>query len=160
MDTFKHITICIPIGVYNRVEKLAPRKKWGRNDVQEFHTQIYLDGLEHSRFLNLEHRRNLNKLALENSILKAQLAIANNRLGRNSTEKPPQVDDSLARLLEQFADAKAKSTPDSAERSDTTVTEQATAPGGAHPAAAELGEQVETEEPSLNSTTAPGKLVH
>src|ERR1017187_6522034 len=89
MDTFKNITIRIPVDVYNRVERLAPRKKWGRNDIQEFWTHILLDGLEHPRFINKENKRNAAVLEIQNSMLKGQLAVAQKQLRQESGKELP-----------------------------------------------------------------------
>jgi len=78
MEAHKNITICIPIDVYNRVEKLCPKKKWGRNVIREFYTKIFLQGLESPNFLKAENRRLATKLLVTESLLgqpKAALAV-------------------------------------------------------------------------------------
>ena len=76
----KHVTISIPVDVYERVKKLAPQKKWEANNILEFHTQIFLDGLEHPRFIKKEHQLAIRKLEIEKSIVQAQLTAAQKKL--------------------------------------------------------------------------------
>src|ERR1035437_7786137 len=109
MDTFKNITIRIPVDVYDRIERLAPRKKWGRNDIQEFWTQIFLDGLGHPRFINKENKRNAAVLEIQNSMLKQQLSVAQKQLRQENGQDPPAATiDTVARNLDDWRDALAK----------------------------------------------------
>jgi hypothetical protein len=106
MDTFKSVTISIPVDVYNRVERLSPRKRRKRHHVKDFWTQIFLDGLEHSRFVNIENRRNNTKLAVENSMLKQQLSVAQKQLQKEPHQDVPAVViEAVARALEVVQDA-------------------------------------------------------
>lgn len=52
MAEFKNITISIPIDVFERVDRLAPRKKWGSNDVRDFYTRILCKEWNQRTFLN------------------------------------------------------------------------------------------------------------
>ena len=72
METHKSIAIRIPIDVYNRVEQLCPMKKWGRNDIRDFWTKIFLEGVESPYFLKLETRRLTTKLQVTESLLRSQ----------------------------------------------------------------------------------------
>ena len=99
----KHVTIVIPVDVYARVKKLAPQKKWEANNIQEFHTQIFLDGLEHPRFVKKEHQLAIRKLEIEKSIVQGQLTAAQKKLP--STNQPTSaavsnVAEMLARTLQ------------------------------------------------------------
>ena len=51
METHKNISVRIPIEIYTRVEKLCPDKKWGRNNIRDFWTTIFLEGIESPYFL-------------------------------------------------------------------------------------------------------------
>ena len=99
----KHVTISIPVDVYERVKKLAPQKRWEANNIQEFYTQIFLDGLEHPRFIRKEHQLALRKLEIEKSIVQSQLTAAQKKLP--STNQPSSaavsnVAEMLARTLQ------------------------------------------------------------
>lgn len=97
MSTFKKITVCVPIDVYERVEKLAPRKRWGSNDVQDFYTHIFLQGLQSPEFLKSENRRLATKITLLESLVKQQLPKVN-----------VSALNSVARDAEAFQDMAAK----------------------------------------------------
>ena len=139
MDTFKNITIRIPVDVYNRIERLSPRKRKGQNNVQQFWTQIFVDGLEHPRFINKENRRNAATLEIQNSMLKHQLSVAQKQLRQ---EKPqdllPATIEKVARQLDDCRDTLAKHaaapvTPDpikANEQTAATAPKQTTAPQG------------------------------
>jgi hypothetical protein len=100
----KHVTICIPVDVYARVKKLAPQKKWETNNIQEFYTQIFLDGLEHPRFLKKEHQLAIRKLEVEKSIVQGQLTAAQKQLpgtpSRPSLSAVSNVAEQIARTFE------------------------------------------------------------
>lgn len=96
----KHFTISIPADVYERVKKLAPQKKWEANRIRDFYTQIFLDGLEHPRFLQKEHQLAIRKLEMEKSILQGQLAAAQKQ--PPSTDKPPS-DTAVSNVAELIA---------------------------------------------------------
>ena len=89
MDEFKSINICIPIDTYNRVKELCPTKKWGQNKIQEFHSQIYTNGLEHPWFIDKENRRKVTALEIKYKTLKAQLSIARKQLGQEDEKDLP-----------------------------------------------------------------------
>jgi len=72
MNTHKIITIRISIETYERVEKLCPSKKWGRNDKRDFWTNIFLQGLESPAFLKAENRRVATKLRIAETLLKKE----------------------------------------------------------------------------------------
>lgn len=68
MSEHKNIAISLPIDVYERVEKLAPRKKHGRNDVRDFYTRIFMLGVESADFIKLENRRLETKIKILESL--------------------------------------------------------------------------------------------
>ena len=139
MDTFKNITIRIPVDVYNRIERLSPRKRKGQNNVQEFWTHIFLDGLEHPRFINKENKRNAAVLEIQNSMLKQQLSVAQKQLRQESgKELPSAAIETVARNLDDWRDALAKHaaapvTPNPVkanEQTTATAPKETTAPQG------------------------------
>lgn len=69
MATYKHVTISISVEVYERVNRLCPRKKWGENKKAQFWTDIFLKGLESPDFLKKE----LEMKSSEIKILKLML---------------------------------------------------------------------------------------
>jgi hypothetical protein len=109
MDTMKKVTIEITVEVFDRVDRLVPHKRKGKHNVQEFWTQIFLDGLEHSRFINLENRRKLWTLEFQNSVLKQRLAKVEKEFHLEpAKETPPHVVDELARILDAVQHTPAK----------------------------------------------------
>lgn len=92
------------------MEKLCRRKKWGRNDIREFWTQIFLDGLEHPNFINKENRRKTTKLQIENALLKQQLS--EQKQQQQNDANLPNVTDTLARHVETFQDIASKRVAD------------------------------------------------
>lgn len=71
MSQTKQITISIPIEAFERVERVSPRKKWGTNDVRDFYTSIFMQGLESSEFLRKEMRSFQIKIKLLEASLKS-----------------------------------------------------------------------------------------
>jgi hypothetical protein len=119
MAQLKTITISIPVDVYERVETLAPRKKWGSNDVRDFYTRIFLLGMQSPEFLKSENRRLETKIKLLESLLKQQQPKVN-----------VSAFDSTARDVEVLQDRAAKqpevkaaptSPPEPAAAPDATV---------------------------------------
>lgn len=70
MPDTKIISIPVSQEVYDRIQRISPKKEWGENHKSHFLLQIFLDGLECSSFLNrekrfLEHLLELNQVLLK-----------------------------------------------------------------------------------------------
>jgi len=114
---FKKITISIPVEVYERVENLAPRKKWGSNDVRDFYTRLFMYGVESPEFLKLENRRLATRIKLLESLLKQQQPKVN-----------VSAFDSIARTLDRLQDRTAKVKQPEGKAAPASPPEPATAP--------------------------------
>ena len=123
MSDHRSITICISDDVFKRIARLAPSKQWGRNDKRDFYTQIFLDGLEHRRFIDREHKRDIQILKMLNSLLKSKAAQSD----KASTDPLPSREtlEMLAKTLDRLTDPR----PESPSSQGATGTEPAPVPG-------------------------------
>lgn len=137
MSTFKLVTIPVPIDAYNRIKRLWPSKRKGRHNIPEFVLQVLLGGLEHPRFLNREHQRCMDVAEWENRMLQTKLSAAESKLGQpnNQAANIPALAETLARLTDQFRQAKATqvdATPESKTSApNETVSVEQTKPASA-----------------------------
>lgn len=87
MSTHKHVTIIIPSEDYNRIEPFIPAKRWGKNNVRDFWTKLFLQSLQSPYFLEKEKQR-----------LSIQVEVA------TKAKKPVPLEaiDSITRALTEF----------------------------------------------------------
>jgi len=77
------ILIAIPKTDADRLERLAPRQG-GSHAMQEYHSRIVLNGLEHPDFIHEEYDRRISILECEKSMLLGQLTVTQKKLSTST----------------------------------------------------------------------------